>query len=375
MKVAVLLFGQPRFFDITWSLIKEEFDFSLYNVEVDYYFHFWDSVGYTPDSNEETLDYTNILNKEFPNASVQIDDYSELDTTCSIISKFYNEIINNVGVQGSECLSELRYRFGQHLSINKAYKNIVAYEDKNNFKYDLIIKTRTDLIYRSPECYRTQEDYNTVKEGYYFKKPLEVIRTRPHGDFTDNYIKCNALRLIDLYPKIHLNGDVIETGVDGFYNNKHFSSLNRTIWQEYPTNEYYTRLAFNDWFLIASRGAAAIYFSKYFENFYLTIAKDVTFNPNSKRKNCICNSEHCLQGQFLLNYNIFATRPLGDIRRDVRLLHKDEIKPDVHSKDKILCKPGKTTTNYLKYSLIKRWSIDKELGRERADEFANKYKI
>ncbi len=65
MKVAVLIFGQPRFFDITWPLIKQEFDFSTYNVEVDYYFHFWKNVGYTPTSRE--LEYNvRIFNKRIP---------------------------------------------------------------------------------------------------------------------------------------------------------------------------------------------------------------------------------------------------------------------------------------------------------------------
>ena len=307
---------------------------------------------------------------------MQLDNYTELDETSQIISNFYNKIIPRVGIQGPEQLDELRYRFGQHVSINKAYKNIVNCENKNNFKYDLIIKTRSDLVYRLPDCYKDQETYNNIKKDYYFKKPLEVIRSRPPGEFSEKYIKCNALRIIDLYPKIHLNGEVLETGVDGFYNNKFFPVCKHTnIWQDYPSNEYYTRLAFNDWTLIASRDAADIYFNKYFENLYFTIAKDIKYNPSVNRKNCISSSEHCLQGQFLLNNNIFAVRPLGDLRRDVRLLNSYEIKQDVNPKDKILCKPGKTTTNYLKYSLIKRWGIDKELSRKRAIDFANKYDI
>ena len=77
MRLAVLLFGQGRFFDITWPLIKQEFTFD--NVEVDYFVHFWDNTGYTPLGDESVLDPTiiNTTKTEFKN--VKITDYKKLD--------------------------------------------------------------------------------------------------------------------------------------------------------------------------------------------------------------------------------------------------------------------------------------------------------
>ena len=46
MKLAVLFFGQPRFFDKTYPFLKEEFD--LDGHETTYFGHLWDEIGYTP---------------------------------------------------------------------------------------------------------------------------------------------------------------------------------------------------------------------------------------------------------------------------------------------------------------------------------------
>ena len=44
MKLAVLLYGQPRFWDLSWESIIQETTFE--DSTTDYYFHFWDSVAY-----------------------------------------------------------------------------------------------------------------------------------------------------------------------------------------------------------------------------------------------------------------------------------------------------------------------------------------
>ena len=44
MKLAVLLYGQPRFWDLSYESIIQETTFE--NSTTDYYFHFWDRVAY-----------------------------------------------------------------------------------------------------------------------------------------------------------------------------------------------------------------------------------------------------------------------------------------------------------------------------------------
>ena len=375
-RVAVIIFGQPRFFNITWPLIKQEFEFE--DVEVDYYIHFWDQVGYTPNSTEVNAtdiysDIDNILSKEFEGHNVQITDYTELDKLCLNLKTFYNNITYNIPVEDYQ--DGLRYRFGQHLSIKKAYNEIVKHEKEKEFKYDLILKTRSDIIYRFPGCYKTVEEYTRIKKDYYFKAPQENTkwwRDDNQPEATNGYVKCNALRFINFEGKIYNYGGVMEKSIESFHKDKFLEHFDKGVWQDYA-ERYFTRLAFNDWTLIASREAADIYFGKYFENFYLTVAKDIKQNPTPQRKKCIMSSEHCLQGQFLLNYNILASLPLRDMRRDVRLINKQEIKQDVIPDGKLVCTEGTTTTKYLEYALLKRWSIDKGIGRVKARDMALKH--
>lgn len=375
-RVAVIIFGQPRFFNITWPLIKEEFQFE--NVQVDYYIHFWDQVGYTPASTEVGAtdiynDLDSILSKEFEGHNVQVTDYTELDNLCDNIKTFYNNITYNIPLEDHQ--DGLRYRFGQHLSIKKAYNEILKYENKKKIKYDLIIKTRSDIIYRFPGCYKNIDEYNKIKKDYYFKNPHENTtwwRDNNRPDTTNGYIKCNALRFINFEGKVYNYGGVIEKVIESFHKDKFLEHFDKGVWQNYK-EKYFTRLAFNDWTLIASREAADIYFGKYFENFYLTVAKDIKNNPTPTRKKCIMSSEHCLQGQFLLNYNILASLPLRDIRRDVRLINKQDIKQDVIPDGKLLCTENITTTEYLQYALLKRWSINKREGQIKAQQMASEY--
>jgi len=350
MRLAVLLFGQGRFFDITWPLIKQEFTFD--NVEVDYFVHFWDNTGYTPLGDESVLDPTiiNTTKTEFKN--VKITDYKKLDKTCDIIKDFYDNVVcRDTPIQNSR--ESLRYAFGQHVSIKIAYNCIRDYEKKHNFKYDLVVKTRSDIIYNIPECYETEEEYNRVKYNYYFNN---------EGLYT-NFVKCSALRFLNLTKKAYDSSkEVYIKPIYSFYNKTYREFEHKDWWESY-IEEYYIRLCHNDWTLIASRDAADVYFGKWFEHFHHSLGKDLLVNKNNMKK-CIINSEHSMQGQILLNNDIQAVC-IKD-RRDVRLLNKKEIKEDVDINGKILVTPRHTNTNTLRYALVKRWSTDKLRGHDRA---------
>tara|TARA_R100000315_G_C5231642_1_gene142695 strand:+ start:413 stop:1486 length:1074 start_codon:yes stop_codon:yes gene_type:complete len=351
MKLAVILFGQSRFFDITWPLIKQEFTFE--NVEVDFFVHFWHNTGYTPLGTEEPMDTSirHILNsKEFK--KVKTTNYEKLDKMCDDIKHFYDNIIcRDNPLQNSR--ENLRYTFGQHFSIKTAYNLIKDYEKTNNIKYDLIVKTRSDIIYRISECYETEEEYNKTKYNYYFN----------NDNLHSNFVKCNALRFLNLNKKAYdSTKEVYTKQIFSFYNEKYREFQDKDWWEPY-IEEYYVRLCHNDWTLIASREAADVYFGRWFENFHYSLAKDLLQNKN-KMKKCITNSEHSMQGQILLNNDIQAV--CFQKRRDVRLLNKKEIKEHVEITGKILVTPWQTTTNKLKYDLVKRWSTDKKRGQARA---------
>jgi len=361
--IAIILFGQPRYLEVTWPLIKQEFLFNKINV--DFYIHFWDQIGYTPQSNEANVseEIVNILNTEFSNDNVQLQDYTELDELCLSLKQFYNILLSERIVE--DPLEDLRYRFGQHLSINKAYEQIKKYEENNKFKYDLIIKTRSDIVYRTPRCYRYDTDYYNTKKTYYLDEPANFDKS------ADGFIKCNALRIMDFRKKFNETADDISQVIETFYNNKYCLLNKENVWNKLP-EDYFIRIAVNDWLLTASRTAADVFFGDYFKNFNFTVVKDLLKNPTPEQKKRLISSEHCLQGQFLSNYNILASLHMKDIRRDIRLLNKNEIKPDVITHGKLLCDDN-VTTEYLEDAIVRGWSLNKRTREITAKEMETKY--
>jgi hypothetical protein len=318
-RVAILMFGQPRFFKLTAPLIKEEF--KLLNTKVDFFGHFWEQTGFIPGDKEESSD---LPNTEFF-TKLKIEDYTDLKKACESINYFYNNLVANNIKLPIEDNNYLLYRFGQHYSVRECYKLIKKYENKHKFKYDIIIKTRTDLVFRTHHSYSSVKEYYELKNKYYFDQ------------ITTNSIKCNALRLLDLSNKINNTGEEVTNTKIHEYSNGKIILNNKSPAINYKET-YNIRLCLNDWMLVAGRNAADFYYGCYFENFYITFAKDLIKTTTYKK--FISSSEHSLQGQFLLNYNISAkTLPA---RRDVRLLHKNKIKNDVVHDGKILCDENTT---------------------------------
>ena len=60
-------------------------------------------------------------------------------------------------------------------------------------------------------------------------------------------------------------------------------------------------------------------------------------------------------------------------RERPELINKQEIKQDVIPDGKLLCTENITTTEYLQYALLKRWSINKREGQIKAQQMASEY--
>jgi len=339
MKIAILMFGQPRFLKHTINLIREEFD--LPGHEVHYFAHWWDKIGYIPNGEEEEYDKKEIydlVEEKLPNSvlpnkpsqrNIIIQNYENLDETCNNILNFIRLHKRNLPISINSAIEKLRYKFGQHQSMKWAFRRIMSYEHENNFKYDVIIKVRTDIVYSVKENYSDEEKYYKTKEDMY-----------TNLNFNVPMVKCAALRYVDLTEKI--NGKSTEHNIPmrAFYNNHvlfhknediKYDPLNEVGWTK-QTENYKQRLAFNDWTLIANREGAEIMFNNWFENYFLTVSKDII--NNNTNDFFISMSDHCLQGQMLLNYNLIA-RKISP-RRDVRLLHPLQVKKDVGTKGKIM---------------------------------------
>lgn len=342
MKIAILLFGQPRFFGMTKNLIRDEF--TLPGHDVHYFCHFWDKIGYIPEGQEEEYDtselYKNIqeswpgsvLDPKPKGKNINIQNYSVLDEFTNYMSYFGTKVHERKLPFGRN-QTYLRYKFGQHWSMRACFNRIKAYEQQNNFKYDIIIKARTDIVYKPEKLYRSKEDYYQTKNDYYTNIPFD----KPS-------IKCTALRFLDLTEKAKNKENISwNEHITEFYNGQFKASKGSHTWLQYTDNNYFLRPAFNDWTLIANRDAAEIMFANWFENYFLTLSKDIRNNKTSSF--FISESDHSLQGQFLLNYNIHASRIYD--RRDVRLLHPEIIKKEVDIKGKILAENEQQITHAL----------------------------
>ena len=368
MKIAILLFGQPRFFDVTKDLIKKEFDFPDH--EVDYFAHFWDNVGYIPKGEEDKIEKNqlkDLVSSSLPNLRrIVINNYTDsgFHEFCEHMNYFGK--LHRRPVPFKSDTEAYYYKFGQHWSIKKCYNEICSYELANKFKYDIIIKARTDIVYMVPECYASEDDYIEDKNKFYF----EINQNRPT-------IKSGALRFLDLRKKIDQefnNPNTLNTvegvnlAISSFYNNKYQYQREKDVWLPYA-EEYKTRLAFNDWCLTTNRLGGDIMFGNWFENYFLTVSKDIV-NTDNHKKFWISQSDHSLQGQFLLNYKLQAVRVHK--RRDIRIINREQVKKDVMTDGKILATPGYTNSKFINFSIIKRWSTTKDIGRKNSYDFSVK---
>jgi len=197
MRIAVLLYGQPRFFEQTWQYLKEEFN--LPGVEFDFFVHFWEGVGFSPKDDKQLryIDNTSLVKDRLTKLNVKkqlIEDYKRLDVLCktfNTVHKFllkgsFNEVSNPLGY---------RYYLGQYVSVYNAHCLMEEYEAENNFKYDVVVKARSDFIYKDRRFYKSDEEYLAAKRENYvddfeenknkrFAKTIDIIYKKwlPYND-------------------------------------------------------------------------------------------------------------------------------------------------------------------------------------------------
>jgi len=201
-KVAVILYGQPRFIDINYKSLKEEFSYN--GVEFDYFIHFWKDVSFSPESerNYRSYDYTEQIktNCNYLNVKkLMIEDYNILDEYISNIENVLHIIKKQKFYKTKKftgtSLNSKRYKWGQHLSLLNAYNMLEEYEKNNNMQYDIVIKARTDFAYKNKQCYKHEQDYlNDKYEAYLdFKLDTPIVKSsgaqfRQYNPTTNNYI-------------------------------------------------------------------------------------------------------------------------------------------------------------------------------------------
>ena len=201
----------------------------------------------------------------------------------------------------------LEYFFGQHYSMQKCFSLIEEYERMSRQKYDIVIKIRTDVVYRTPSLYKSQQAYDVHKVEHYTKLDFDVPAVNVKG------LRINRLDI----EKNRWVGEDIDT----FYNNEY--SL---IDEDFDNNkkninfDINTRLCFNDWTLIANRQAADYYFGRWFEAYLITYGEDLLLRKN--RYWFKSQSDHTLQGNIAVYNNVKVKRVN---RRDVKLINQSKL--------------------------------------------------
>ena len=326
MNIAVLFYGQPRFFDITHEHIKKEFNIPDCNVK--FFFHLWKDVGYLAEDSE-SCNYHNITDlKDIIRTfdvdfniehdigdQVRLEDYSQLTKLCESWS-CVNEYIKFDRPTPVPAAKWMEYFFGQHYSIQKCFSYIKKYEENNNMEFDIIVKARTDVLYKTKDVYKKEKMYFKDKIIHYTRLPHDVPAAR-----------VGALRL-----NRYISGEWVGESLKEY---------------QYPIQlEPNTRLCNNDWFLVANRKAADFYFGRWFEAYFINFGESLLKNKTKDRWDC--QSDHTTQGLIAIYNNIH----LYDCeRRDVKLVRDDKIKKNISVAGKIV-----VSRNYNSSSqLIRRW--------------------
>jgi len=332
MRIAVILFGQPRYIELTYKHILEEFNTLPY--PVDFFGHFWELVGYTPEDERgrpnasvpfiQKIRKIDIVNK-LPFKDIIVEDNTIIDDMCLSWMK-----INTFCLDGMlpipDCIGDARYYLSQHYSVRRAYNLLRGYENHNKFKYDVVIKTRTDLIYRNQSCYKDEKHYLEHKLNNYCNIKQDVPT-----------VYANALRInkFENNKWVGLPIDMYKSGI--FINNKQ-----QYNYEEYCKDLNLPRLCFNDWLLVSNRLASDHFFNNYFINLFCNLHRDINNfldDPGrygQKRYKWEMRSEHAMQGNIAINNNICVLRLKP--RRDVKIFNPDRLKIEVETDNMISCK-------------------------------------
>ena len=335
MRIAVLFYGQPRFLDITKRLIKEEFEFSGHTT--DYFAHFWDKIGFTPSCTEEKIkeDISTILSDYFSAKKFKIENNNKINDISNSFKTIFELLKKetNENLPVSTVSEEVKYKFSQHYSLEQAFDLMKEHEIKHKFKYDIVIKARTDIVYSIPELFSDETEYIDFKNQSYFDIPVDTPAMR-----------CNALRIVKLndYNKgekpTWSEQPVFEYKDKKLKLEKNNSYFGEGFPWEYNWNY---RLAYNDWCLITNRKAAEIMFNGWYTGYIHALGFDLQHTNMLSDKTYIrhkpkfiSNSEHCIQGFLAYMYNIEVSR-IKPQRRDYRLLNRESIKKNVITDGKI----------------------------------------
>jgi len=272
-KVAVLLFGQPRYINASYKHLAKEFCHED-GTPFDIFAHFWKETGFSPkgDAARQTADYTSEIctaQQHLNIKELKVQDYRELDDYVIYIENVIRLLTKHhfkrwVGDYNEQLINK-RYKWGQHLSLLKAYNLLNDYENKfllgvpsknrEPQRYDTIIKARTDFVYKTIECYEKEEEYYKEKADNYLNFDI----------FDRPAIKTSGLEFQKYNKKLKQweHNPLKYAGEADFRVDDLFSAQNILKWEQNENNIF----RIGDISLSANRIAAPFFFAEHLNTY------------------------------------------------------------------------------------------------------------
>lgn len=122
MNIAILFFGQLRWFDSTYKSFQENFLPALANHNVQYFGHFQGG----------DLNHLDEFKEKYPSSIIEVEPQQPI-----------NEVHDFFGMKHKMHISLL----GQTYSFHKSFSLLKKFKEVNDVDFDLYIKLRSDLIF------------------------------------------------------------------------------------------------------------------------------------------------------------------------------------------------------------------------------------
>ena len=220
MNIAICICGEPRMKEVgAASLRKFRKAVSGYDVRVDVFYHIWDHVTKRQRNHKSQDPFVEYITAEeieelYPSTVGHLGDKSEMDEEIDYIWEYVCNLNEpNPRYDTKEILKNQIYYsntpgYSQLHSLCKNQLMRIEYEEKNNIKYDLIIKTRTDVEFK---CHPTFAHIKEVAERPQFQEQI----------FLPNMEVWSVKHKTLIIPEFSL-----------FFGNS--KTLNKGIWENYP---------------------------------------------------------------------------------------------------------------------------------------------
>jgi hypothetical protein len=148
MKIAICLSGQPRHLTLGYEMINKFIIQPNAEYNIDFFIHTWyDEEDVDKLFNSAQYTISNNIGVLLKDSDIIIKDLYKPKKFLIEPQKNFDKYVKNTEASDNAKQNSLCSLFYSMYISNNLKRD---YEDQNNFSYDLVLRTRTDLIYYSP---------------------------------------------------------------------------------------------------------------------------------------------------------------------------------------------------------------------------------